>query len=240
MTTEELIIEQERIDGEVEKIAEGLNVGAIFDGIILPELYHKRQNDKINTLWVWREPHDSDGGGYCYKKHIIEKRLKVRDTKRSVYLDPIRYLEYSLKNNLDLWGDIPDADKNVEVSKLLGQTAVINIKKSLGGVGVDWSTFWDYVDKFSDLVKRQIQIAEPKIIIATGTINFFEKYGYLANASIHKKTYRNYYVCGGQIILDCYHPKQTRINQERFCDDIIMALRDAKEKGFLHLQESPT
>ena len=98
---------------------------------------------------------------------------------------------------------------------------------------------WKDVDKFSRLVKRQIEIANPKIIIATGTIGFFDKYYNLTKASSYKKTYRNYYVNDDQIILDCYHPK-ARITQERFCDDIIMALRDAKERGFLNLQASPT
>jgi len=230
MTAEEIEIEQEKIDNEVKKIAEGLDAEAVYDGVILPKRY---VSNPIKTLWVWREPHDSDGD-YCYKKAIIEKRLEVRDTRRNVYFDPMRYVEYSLKNNLVFYDDIPDADKDVEVSKLLGQTAVINIKKTLGGAGVDWSTFWNYVDKFSHLVKRQLEIAEPKIIIATGTIEFFNKYGYLANASIHEKTFGHYYVSDGKIILNCYHPKQTQITQERYCDDIIMALRDAKSKGFLN------
>ena len=237
MNAEELEIEQEKVDAEVKRIAEELNVEVVCDGVILPKHYLSTVIKTHKTLWVWREPHDSDGG-YCYKKHIYLHRIEIRDTKRSVYLDPMRYLEYSLKNNLVWYADIPDADKDVEVSKLLGQTAVINIKKSLGGAGVDWSTFWNHVDKFSHIVKRQLEIAKPKIIIATGTIGFFEKYGYLTNASIHKKTYRNYYVSDGRIILDCYHPK-ARIAQERFCDDIIMALRDAKERGFLNLQASP-
>jgi hypothetical protein len=229
MNAEELEIEQEKIDNEVKRIAKELNVEVICDGVILPKHYLLT---KIKTLWVWREPHD-DGGSYCYKKDIIQRRIEIKDTKRSVYLDPMRYLEYSLKNELELYNDIPDADKNAEVSKLLGQTAVINIKKNLGGARVDWSTFWDYVDKFKSVVEKQLEIANPKIIIAAGTIGFFEKYGYLTNASHHEKSYRMYHVSDGRIILDCYHPKAW-IAPERYCDDIIMALRDAKENGFLN------
>jgi len=231
MNTKELINEQDIIDGEVKTIAEQMGLKACYDGIISPEHYAKAE---IKTSWVFREPYDSYGDcDYDYKKAIIERLNKI-DTKRNRYFDPMRYLEYSLKNKLVLWDEIPDADKDVAVSKLLLQTAFTNINKIVGGASVNWNTFWNYTDKFSDLVKKQLAIADPKIIIASGTIEFFEKYGYLRNASSHKKSYRFYYVCEGKIILDCYHLGQRRMSQENLCNDIIMALQNAKENGFLN------
>ncbi|HEY5043235.1 MAG TPA: hypothetical protein VIK53_14670 [Verrucomicrobiae bacterium] len=229
MTAEELEIEQEKIDNEVKIIAEGLNAEAVYDGVISPEHYLL---NPMKTSWVLREPHDS-GGDYCYKEGIID-RLDRNDIGRNKYFDPMRYLEYSLKNNLVLYDDIPDSDKDVTVSKLLLQTAFTNINKIVGGASVNWDIFPNYVDKFSGLVKRQLTIANPKIIIASGTIEFFRKYDYLTNASVHNKSYKEYYVNEGKIILNCYHLGQRTISQENFCNDIINALKDAKLKGFLN------
>jgi hypothetical protein len=235
MNTEELIIEQEKIDNEVKAIAENLGLGVCYDGVFSPEHYSLTT---IKTAWVFREPYDASGDcDYDYKKDIIDRSKKI-DTRRNKYRDPMRYLEFSLKNNLLLYEDIPDADKDDAVSKLILQTAFINIKKNMGEASVNRGNFWSYVDKFSGVVNRQLTIANPKIIIASGTIDFFKKFGYLTNASIHKKTYSAYYVSEGKIILDCYHLGQRRISQEKFCNDIIMALRDAKDTGFLKLDQS--
>lgn len=230
MNAEQLIIEQDKIDAEAKSIGEKLNLGICCDGVISPEHYSLTP---IKTAWVFREPYDRGGAcDYDYKKAIVQ-RLQITDTKRNKYFDPMRYIEYSLKTKFALYGDIPDADTNIEVSKLLLQTAFINIKKSMGKSQIDGNTFWNDVAIFSDLVKRQIAAANPKIIIASGTIDFFRGYGYLKNASQHEKNYRYYYHGEGKIILDCYHLGQRQISPEDLCDDIIMALKNAKENGFL-------
>jgi|ERR1017187_102042 hypothetical protein len=229
MTIEEFKNEQNNIDEEVKRIAEQLNAEVVYDGVISPEHYLLAP---IKTSWVLREPHDS-GGGYDYKADIIEK-ISRKGIGRNKYFDPMRYLEYSLKNNLVLYDDIPDSDKDVTVSKLLLHTAFTNINKIVGGASVNWDIFPNYIDKFSGLVKRQFTIADPKIIIASGTIDFFNRHGYLSNASVHAKTYRKYYASENNVILDCYHLSQHTISQEAFCNDIINALKDAKLKGFLN------
>src|ERR1035438_1889492 len=115
MNTEELIIEQEKIDNEVKTIAENLNLGACCDGVISPKHYSFAP---IKTSWVFREPYDRGGDrDYDYKKGIVD-RLNKNDIGRNRYFDPMRYLEYSLKKNFALRKDIPDSDKDIEVSKL--------------------------------------------------------------------------------------------------------------------------
>ena len=231
MSIKELINEQNKIDGEVKAIAKQMGLKACYDGVISPEHYSMAP---IKTSWVFREPHDEDGD-YDYKTSIVD-RLKRNDIGRDKYFDPMRYLEYSLKKGLVLYDDIPYSDKDIVVSKLLLQTAFTNINKIPGGPSVNWNTFWDYTDKFNDLVKRQLAMADPKIIIASGTIEFFKRCGYLRNASVHKKSYRDYYVSEDKktIILDCYHLGQRRMSQENLCNDIIKALQNAKENGFLN------
>jgi hypothetical protein len=50
MNTEELIVEQEKIDKEVKTIAEQMKLGACCDGVISPEHYSKVE---IKTSWVF-------------------------------------------------------------------------------------------------------------------------------------------------------------------------------------------
>jgi hypothetical protein len=230
MTAQQLISEQTKIDAEVWQIAGQLELEVATDGVISPEHYSER---KIKTSWVLREPHD-DEGGYDYKKDIVD-RLNGNRIGRNKYFDPMRFLEYSLNNNFALWDDIPDSDKDVDVSNLLLNTAFTNINKIVGGARVrDWEIFWKNVRIFGSAVKRQIEVANPTIIIASGTIDFFKHFGFLENSISYPKTYRNYYVTGKQVVLDCYHLGQHTISQQNFCDDIILAVQDTKNRGLLN------
>jgi hypothetical protein len=235
MRADELKLEQAKIDQEVKRIAESMGLEAVYDGVISPDHYVARP---IKVSWVLREPHDS-GGDYDYKSAIIDG-AKRNHSKRHRYFDPMRYLEYSLDHGFPLWNDIPNSDEDINVSRLLLNTALTNINKIVGGARVDYGTFWDYVAKFSQLVQKQIEVAAPNVIVASGTIDFFKDCGFLDNAISFPKTYRNYYAVGDRIILDCYHLGQTTITQEAFCDDIILAVQDATSRGFLNASSAST
>ena len=169
MNAQQIIYEQSAIDEEVKRIADRLGFEAVYDGVISPEHYVLRP---IKVSWILREPHDS-GGDYDYKEDIIDK-LSKNKIGRSKYFDPMRYLEYSLDNNLTFYEDIPNSDEDVNISNMLLNTAFTNISKIVGGARVrDWGIFWQNVEIFSSVVKRQIEIANPTIIVASGTIGQF-------------------------------------------------------------------
>lgn len=222
-----LNIQQEEIDDEIQAIALAHSEEAVYDGIISPKDYNK---SRVKILWLAREPHD-DGGDYDYKSDIIDKQSRgVLRGER--YFNRLRYIQYSCINDFKKWDKSVYYSNEKTYSDLVLQAAFINCNKIPGNAVVNWDKWWEYVDYYKRVVRKQIKLASPKIIIACGTLMYLEKYGYLKNAIKKEKSYRYYYNVDGCIIVDAYHIA-ARSSVENYCNDIIEVLE--KERNILKI-----
>ena len=217
---------QKEIDEQIEVLTKSINKEPIYDGIISPKHYF---SSPMKVLWLAREPHDV-GGNYDYKIDIIDKQNKG-ELKGKRYFNRFRFLQYSIENNFPAWDKKTFNSNDKEYSDLVLKAAFINCNKVPGGANVNWDIWRKYSDMYSNLVKKQIDLAQPDVIIATGTLNYLESYGYLANASKFSKSYRNYFIANNTIIFDCYHIS-TRFSVENYCNEINDVLRGINAKKF--------
>jgi len=210
------------LDGKMEDVADSLSDEAVYDGIICPERYVK---SKYKVLWLAREPHD-DGGDYDYKSDIMNK-IKAGELVGNKYFNKMRDLQYSLNNGYLDWDGLKNIDRKDYNYNNIGDIAFINCSKIPGGANLDWGKWWSNCEAFKDIVAKQIEIANPDIIICVGTRNYLEKYGYLNDAIMRAKSYRNYYLKEGRLILDCYHIS-ARYSNRLYFNDIISSIKEWK------------
>ena len=217
MNTNEIINAQHIIDLKSEEIAKSINEKPVLDGIISPEDYI---NSTLKCLWLLREPTIDHADNI---RSDINRRLDKGELKKNKYFDPMRHLIYSIDNNYIKNEDIKNTDYS---SNLLKQIAFVNCSKIRGGSKLNWPIWRKNYDLFKDIVFKQIQIANPNIIICVGTIEFLNKNGYLKDAEKKVKSYRHYYLKENSIIFDCYHLAQRKITQNSYVNDIISVLKD--------------
>lgn len=127
-------------------------------------------------------------------------------------------------------------------TELLRSVAIVNVKKSEGVESSDYSDLLDYVEADQDLLRRQIELLDPDVIVCGNNSSFLRV---LYDAGItpkrkvddageidHKKMLANgYIVFNGRIILDYYHPANqfpSKLNYYTICALYQQAL---EEKG---------
>jgi hypothetical protein len=217
MTIDELTQQQSIIDEDAKKLAGLRGRTVICDGVISPRDY---LNAKYKIAWLLREPNEIDKNcAYDHKGNIVN-RIQKGGLRKNRYFDPMRYLDYSLNHNYLKYRNIPKTDTSLEVTNLLLKVAFINESKIIGGSQIN-KEYIEHKILFRNILKKQIELYSPDIIIACGTIDSIKELGILGKSNPIKKNYRNCYVSNNKIILDCYHPAQRKIKQERYCDDMI-------------------
>jgi hypothetical protein len=224
MNAEYIEKRQHELDLQVVSIASSAGCEAIRDGIISPAHY---VGSSPKFLWLAREPSDN-GGGYDYKS-VIKEKLELGERLRGKrYFDPMRYILHSAQNGYIERSAVPNSDVHPGVARLLLNVAFVNCSKIPGGASIDKPRWLSRVQLFKDLVFEQIALASPDVIICVGTKEFLEKFGYLEGASVHPKSYRNYYQQGGQLIFDCYHIAYRRYKPEDYFNDVVDVLRSKR------------
>ncbi len=227
MTVEEIVKQQSIIDAEAKKVASMKGRSVICDGILSPTDY---LNARFKTAWILREPNEVDKNcAYDHKSNIVY-RIQQGNLRKNKYFDPMRYLDYSLNHNFLKYKNIPKTNTSLEVTNLLLKVAFINESKIVGAARIN-DEYHQNKALFKNILKNQIELSTPDIIIACGTIDSMRELGILEDSTSVRKSYRNCYVVKNKIILDCYHPIQTTITQEKYCDDMIDCIeRMVKEK----------
>lgn len=218
MDFNEIISRQKEIDIKIRSVADKLKEVAIYDGIICPERYI---NSKRRILWLAREPHDDCG--YDYKSDIIYKQ-SINQLKGKRYFNRFRFIQYSIENNYINWNREIYDNNAKEYSDLILKAAFINCNKILGGASLNWERWNTFSKHYKDTVAEQIEIANPDIVIAVGTMNYLHQFGFVEGAKKYGKSYRHYYTKNGKVFLDCYHIA-ARYSLKNYCNDIVDVLK---------------
>lgn len=151
----------------------------VTDGIVYPEIWFS-QTTRI--LYILKEAHSdekSDGNDW----NLLDYLNKPDERKGRIWAAVAEW-QYALQNTtadsipvFDGWlgGSVGDMTQYREAqTALLRKCAVINIKKSNGQNGSDDMDLLDYVNEDGDLLKQQIDIISPTIIVCGSTFHLLK------------------------------------------------------------------
>lgn len=209
------------------------NILPIRDGIISIEKY---LTAKYKILWILKESNDienGEGGGWSLPEEILKKNWAEQSKYRGgrTAFRRISYCSYSILNNFISYHDLPNIDKSEDVFEAFKQTAYINIKKIPGGSVANEKLISQAYVENKELLFKQIDTYNPDIIIAGNTLHhFFNDLPIpFANKVSNGKT--AYYPSVDKLYINAYHPavRKKTIEEEYYCNDIILAAKDWAE-----------
>ncbi len=103
-------------------------------------------------------------------------------------------------------GDIPSFEEAKSYQfKAPVNTAYINLKKSSGGARTNEKLFHSHVEKYADLIKQQIELINPDIIVMGGTYKYLKKYVF-PDEQMVKVSERVHTVNNTRIAINAWHP----------------------------------
>ena len=231
MNTKELFITKcTEIENEILAIkTDNPNILPISDGIVNIDNYLSAQ---YKILWILKESNDLDenneGGGWSLTKAINGLNSWEDQPQRGrTTFQRIIYSTYGLLNDFILWEDMPYIS-NEEVFESIKKIAYVNIKKLPGYATSKPKEIDQAYEVNKILLKRQIDLYNPDIIIAGNTLEyFFEDLSIpFDNKKSNGKT--AYYPTKERLYIHPYHPnvRPVTINEENYCNDIILAGKD--------------
>lgn len=115
---------------------------------------------------------------------------------------------------------------------IVKEIAIININKypSETGTYTIYSNLTKSFPLFKDLIARQVEILDPEIFIFGNTFNFYkDTFGILDKHKLPESS--NSYRCDcylkvKKLFIDTYHPANTQIKREKYCNQIINAVNN--------------
>ncbi len=205
----------------------------ILDGII--DL-NKYWSTKHKILWILKEAYDdfdksgNPKGGNWDLRDMIRSRTSHRDFAgggRRTFMRML-YASWGILNDFTLWDNITDLDKDPSVLNALKSVAYINVKKLPGHKLSNNSIISDAYKSYKDLLLTQIELINPDIIIGGATLHHFVHDFHLLELKKHQQGNVNYFVNGGKVYIQAYHPGYWGVSTELYCNDIILAVKNAQ------------
>jgi hypothetical protein len=213
----------------------------ITDGALNPESYYQllSQEEKPRIMWLMKEPYDSEngtGGGWDFYEGFFKDKPSyyeglVKSRSRSTW-QPVVYITHSIMNDYLPYDDMDYIRDNPKMAEALNHIAWVNLHK-LPAIGMTRSNHDRIVEVYrnsKDLLQKQIEMLRPNVIICGGTFPII-RYG-LEGVKLVKFGSVNYFVHEGTMYVDAYHPAQTTIGREDYCNDIIMLCKAFNENPY--------
>lgn len=196
----------------------------IEDGIHSPERYF--QSD-LRIAWMLKEPYDDNngtGGGWALYEMFDDENQYVRFSggHRATW-HPITYVSYALQNGFLRWGDMSYIRNDHQMLEVLKELAFINAQKlpSLNLTRTNWNDLHNSIESYHDLLKRQIELLDPNVLIFGNTFHLYRKHLGLENIPLIEHGSVKYIEHSGKIYIDAYHPSQRTVKREDYVNDII-------------------
>lgn len=217
------------ISEQIEKIGLDNNSHFVIDGIIEPEKY---LNAKYRILWILKEA-NSEIDSWSYLEKFKDKEWLYRYGKSIPTLKRIIYTTYGILRDCE-WHEIPDAN-NEKSFEPLQEIAIINIKKIPGGSVSESSEIQQAYYDNQELLKRQIKIYNPNVVIFGNTLGYFNKSDFdgLETAEEQKTEYGNvFYDTGDKLYIHTWHPavRGAGFSDQEYVMDIVNIVRNWKSK----------
>jgi len=225
---EEFRLKIKELDDKISNLKDIENRSTpILDGIVDINKY-VTQDYKI--MWILKEVNSVDDNDEWDLRDLITKLKQEYGILNgwAGTFNPIVYSTYGIVNN-KFWNEIPNTDADPEIIDVLKQIAYVNIKKIPGGAVVNHTNLLNSYNIQKDILKSQIDLFEPNIIICGGTFSYIKNDLILNEFEQIDHFPRNIYYSRDKLIIDTYHPNNRTISQEKYCDSIINSVLEWKK-----------
>lgn len=192
----------------------------IQDGIVDPKQWFSQQ---VRVLFLLKEAYPDDKAPKGVS-NIAENLITPNENKGRIWSAVAEWqygIEHTTKNNIpsfNNWIDVQEkadwSDRNRRCD-LLRKCAIINIKKSNGQNGSDDRDLERYVEEDGDLLRRQIEIIDPTIIVCGNTFHLLQdkansptehRMCILGEDTSSLPNDRGCYKVGNRLVISYYHP----------------------------------
>lgn len=179
-------------------------------------------------MWILKEPYDDfdedkpNGGGWSITEHCFGGKDDIWSQRT---WQPIIYVMYGYLHSL-MWQDMDWIRDNKDMADVLKDIAYINVSKMPGYTRSTWTNISHCYSLWKPILDKQFDIYDPNVIVCAGTLSFFKedfvKSGMLQIDSVQSAI--DVYRLDKKIIIDAYHPLQTKIDRSSYVDSIIKML----------------
>jgi len=213
----------------IEEIASRMNDDeneryVISDGVHSPELYFA---NPLRIAWMLKEPYDDEdgiGGGWSLLKMFDYENqyAKFSEGHRTTW-HPIIYVTYALKNGFMKYGDMDYIRDDHSMIEVLKSTAFINAQKlpSKNVTTTHFNDLHESLEKYHDLLIRQINLIDPNVLIFANTFQVYRNYLGLQEITPERHGTIDYIFHKGKLYIHAYHPAQRTVKGFRYTDDIV-------------------
>jgi hypothetical protein len=221
----------ENLNNDFQKELTEEDRAPIYDGPVNAKRYW---DAPIKIAWLLKEAYDEidgKGGGWNYsvlldKDNLYEDFFRPHASRATWH--PIVYVSYGILKNFKLWDDMDYIrDDPKEMTSVIRDIAIVNVQK-LPARNVAHTDFRDINKAFENhkhLLKRQLEILNPDIIIGASTLHLFNEIFEINDGANHKESI-TYYFKDKKLFIDAYHPAQTIICRETYVNDIVGAAKE--------------
>lgn len=200
----------------------------MVDGAINSEEYLK---SKYRIAWFLKESYSDDENSQYYKSLFTADNLYedfFKNVARPTW-HPIIYISYSILNGFKTWQELDYIRDNNDMCNVIKNIAIINANKnySLTGTWTDNNNLYDGFKKFESILKSQIDLLEPNVLIFGNTFYLFKDFFEINDEhkidNLSEDGLLHTYLKDGKIFLDAYHPASRKRN---YIDSIINSVKE--------------
>lgn len=221
MDIKELIKKENDIKSRIiERAKNGcFDKGYILDGVADIEKYFKR---KPKIAWILKEAWDKDWGEWDICNEVIIKQ-DTETISGTPSFKRVAYVSYGIVRNL-LWDDMPWIYQDEDIVDALKSVAWLNISKIAGDSKSPDARIQNAYDNWSDILKEQLDLYDPDIIILGNTYKWVNELLEIDNVCPVKiGTVYAYRSRQNKIVIWAFHPS-CRKKDQVYIDDIIQAV----------------
>lgn len=219
---------QNKINQEVEILKDPItHATAKVDGIVNVEKYLQ---SNIRIMWVLKEVNASeDGEEWNMIDTIKDWTGKPIPTEWRKTFDNILYVTNGILTST-AWEDQNNHYNDLNMTSQLQEIAYCNVKKIPGNSSTNMSNLKKYYKQSDKHILKQINELIPQVIIFGGTYDIVEPDLDIMHYSDHGDKNLSWYSTKDQIIINAYHPQNTSISHQEYCDGIINAVLEWKSR----------
>jgi len=228
MEKEEIKQKLKALDEEMyQRISDEENERLVcYDGAVNIDEY---LDSKIKILWLLKEPYDEEngiGGGHTLGD-LIKKDVAYDFVKKYPTWQVMTYVSYGILNDFWMWDDMNFLRIEPTMTNALLKIAMVNVQKlpSLNQSKTNFNDITEAFEKHGDLLKKQIDLLNPDILIAGNTMWIYKDMFGLIEENKKTKGCIDYWEKDGKLFIDAYHPSQKTETRENYCNDIISTVQ---------------
>lgn len=226
MTKELLLKKIEEIDKEIDSIIyEGRT--AIKDGIIDIDNYLASD---LKIMWILKEVNSPDDENWDMRDVLKNLKSECGSKVKTGWANTFNSIIYTTYGILyrKFKEDIPRTDEDPQIIDVLKNIAFVNVKKVSGGAKANYNKLHDFHKKHGEILKNQIEVFNPDVIICGNILEIIDDFG---NEYINvKENGMVFYLSPKHIIIDAYHPNNSKVSHKDYCNTIVKQVLEWKAK----------